>query len=292
MSDAKLFLKSIGVKVKNFENFAPAFIHSSYGNLNKLENYERREFLGDSILDFLAAEALLNKYPLENEGYLSKQRAAMISEDALLIYAKKINLEKYIKTRVSPIPKSIIADCMEALIGSIYLDSGIAECKKFFEKHIWTVFLKEIDIVDYKTILQEYYQGFSNKLISYKLISESGPSNDKTFVSGVYYEKDILLATGTGRSKALSEKAAAKKALAKLQTKESTDAWKTIFRLFTGFFEVSSRLPKKIKLASKRIQFRGTIACWKKEKAHCFVVCQKNRVRKISCWKHFMFTAH
>lgn len=273
MTDEKAFLKSIGVKVKNLKNFIPAFIHSSYGNLNKLPNYERREFLGDSILDFLAAEALLNKYPDENEGFLSKQRAAMISEDALLVYAKKINLDNYIKTRVSPIPKSIIADCMEALIGSIYLDSGIDNCRDFFNKYIWSVFLKEIDIIDYKTVLQEYYQGFSNKLISYKLISETGPSNDKVFVSGVYYEKDVLLATGTGRSKALSEKEAAKKALEKLQTKENINAWKIIFRLLTWLFKTSFRTPKEIKLIGKWVFFCGTPTFWKKEKTHSTFFC-------------------
>lgn len=215
----------IQYKFSNKRLLETSLTHSSYSNEHKTSGSvcnERLEFIGDSVLGFVCAELLYNKYPSKPEGELSKLRSALVCETALDKYAKNIELGKYLLLghgedlaggRERP---SILSDAFEALIAAIYLDGGIEEAKKFvlpflvdaIENDSTTHVLKR----DYKTILQEIAQQNPGEIIKYTVVSETGPDHNKCFTVNVYLNSN-LLASGLGKNKKEAEQDAACKAL-------------------------------------------------------------------------------
>ena len=213
--------KSINYKFKNNKLLETALTHTSYANENNVESYEKLEFLGDSILEFISSKYLYNTYENLSEGQLTKVRAQVVCEDSLKEVAKKHKFYEYI--RVSKSEKAnggnkktaIMADCVEALIAAIYFDGGLDLAEKFIIKNLKDAIeyaVKHIGMKDYKTVLQEKLQANGDVHIEYIIINEEGPDHDKTFTAEVKCNGKVL-AKGIGKSKKLAEMQAAKLAL-------------------------------------------------------------------------------
>lgn len=217
----KLF-KKLGIKPKDLKLYTTAFSHSSYANEHKAKkDYERLEFLGDAVLDLVAADYFYKRED-DPEGKMTKLRASYVCENALFEYSKDLNLTEYIKVghgeekEGGKYKKAIVADIFEALIGAIYIDLGYATARKVV-LNIIVPYIEDENVVffsDYKSTLQEYVQT-EQKSLSYDLIDESGPSHDKVFKVEVKID-EIVYGIGVGRSKKEAEQLAAKEAIEKL----------------------------------------------------------------------------
>lgn len=201
-----------------------AMTHSSYANEHRdqhIQNNERLEFLGDSILGLVSADYVFHRYPNVPEGQLTKMRAAVVCEKTLYEVAKELGLDRLLLLgkgeengggRRRP---SILADSVEALIGAIYLDGGLEPARAFILSFLpGKVDLAEQGMAfrDYKTALQEIVQKNRQETLHYHLSGESGPDHDKRFTVQVLLNRNIF-AEGTGRSKKEAEQMAAKAAL-------------------------------------------------------------------------------
>lgn len=196
-SDPKILIKSL--------------THKSYDSLN---NNEKIEFLGDRVLGLVIAKKLLEIYPDEREGILDKKFASLVNKRKCLEIAKKIELQKYIlvfnpKNKKIVIEDKVIADCLEALIGAIYLDKGINFVEKFilnlWNEHINASVITEIDA---KTKLQEYSLKMFKTLPIYRLVSNTGPRHKPLFKVSVKL-KNTRIFTADGSSKKDAEQNAA-----------------------------------------------------------------------------------
>jgi ribonuclease-3 len=221
MKIEKLFLR-LNIKPKKISLYVNALTHSSYANENnsKYKDNERLEFLGDAIINFLMANYLYQKNK-DNEGIMTKKRAQAVCVESLLIYAKEIQLKKYILLGKGEQKRyihnySIIADAFEALFGAIYLDLGFEEVQKTFYHIILPCLKKTINIIDFKTQLQELVQT-GKKNIFYKIVSEKGLAHEKEFVAEVYLENKCL-GQGIGKTKKAAEQKAAEKAFKKISS--------------------------------------------------------------------------
>lgn len=221
--------EEIGYKFKNPELLLEAVTHSSYTNemkINKRAHYERLEFLGDAVLELISSEFLYEKYPNVPEGGLSKKRASMVCESSLAICARSMNLGKYIffgkgeELAGGRERDSILADVTEAVLGAIYLDSGLEQARKYVNSHVLFELKEDELFVDNKTILQEMVQHITHdeKLV-YEVTSEDGPEHDKTFTVTVRLG-NMVLADGEGHTKKSAQQAAAYKAIKVLKNKE------------------------------------------------------------------------
>lgn len=213
----KIF-KRLGFNPTNVNLYYQAFTHTSYSNENpSFVSYERLEFLGDAILEFIVSEYLYKERHLE-EGVMTKMRASYVCEAALATYARDLKLEDDIKlggceSEIGP-NDTIMADVFEAFVAALYLDMGLQFTKEFVLNIVTKYMDKKIDFLhDYKSALQELVQT-GKKSVVYELVSESGPAHNKTFVSRVLVD-GIVLGEGTGSSKKSAEQMAAKMALSK-----------------------------------------------------------------------------
>jgi ribonuclease-3 len=217
--------KYFGLDFNDKDLLKTALTHSSYANENQTQSNERLEFIGDAVLDLLMGKFLFEKHKEFNEGDLTKQRAKNVCETALVEYAKECNLKKYLllgkgeeksggRNRVA-----LQADAFEALIGAVYMDKGLDETYKIFNKVVIPISLedREEDFVDYKSYLQELVQS-DKRTLEYKIIAEDGPSHDKKFTTRVYMD-EILMGEGNGKSKKIAEQNSAEMALKKLAMK-------------------------------------------------------------------------
>ena len=203
-------LDKLGITIKDQKIYDKALTHSSYTNEQGGENYERLEFLGDAVLQIIMSEYYYLNTDL-NEGEMSKERASYVCEIALATYARKINLQDYINVgegQKKDINNTIVADVFESLIAAIYLENGLDITKKFvYETVIPSVEAQEEFFGDYKSLLQELTQT-TKKNLEYILISETGPSHDKTFEIEVRID-GMLYGSGFGKSKKEAEQQAA-----------------------------------------------------------------------------------
>ena len=204
-----------------------ALTHSSFANeqkINKLKNYERLEFLGDAVLELVSSEFLFKENPQMPEGQLTKLRASMVCEPALAYCAKDIDLGSYMllgkgeETTGGRYRSSITSDVMEAIIGAIFLDGGIEEAKKYIYRFILSDLENKILFLDSKTILQEEIQKKKDAQLRYELVSENGPDHNKEFAVEAYLN-DVLIGSGSGRTKKAAEQQAAYEALLKMKGK-------------------------------------------------------------------------
>ena len=203
--------KKIGVKFKNKNLLIQSLTHKSFDMNN---NNEKIEFLGDRVLGLIIAKKLLENYPDEKEGVLDKKFASLVNKKTCLDIAKKINLEKYIKTfnpnnKKIKIEDKIISDSCEALIGAIYLEKGLNTVEKVI-LNLWQDDIKKsvITQIDAKTKLQEISLKIFKKLPTYKLISNTGPRHKPIFKVGVKLPNTKYFFS-TGKSKKDAEQNAA-----------------------------------------------------------------------------------
>ncbi|MDC0452669.1 ribonuclease III [Candidatus Pelagibacter sp.] len=203
--------KKINVKFKNLDLLIQSLTHKSF---DTKKNYEKMEFLGDRVLGLVIAKKLLETYPDEKEGILDKKFASLVNKNTCLEIAKKINLEKYILTfnpnnKKIKIEDKIISDSCEALIGSIYLEKGLATAEKVI-LDLWknNIIDSIITQIDAKTKLQELSLKNFKKLPIYKLISNTGPRHKPSFKVGVKLPNTKYF-FGLGKSKKDAEQNAA-----------------------------------------------------------------------------------
>ncbi|MCR5344011.1 MAG: ribonuclease III [Butyrivibrio sp.] len=216
---------SIGYHFKDKNLLLQALTHSSYANeqkINKRGDYERLEFLGDAVLELVSSDYLYMKYPDKKEGEMTKMRASMVCEPALAYCAAEIHLEKYLilgkgeEATGGRHRESIIADVMEAIIGAIYLDSGIDAARAHIEKFILNNPEEKQIFYDSKSVLQEIVQRDSALELRYEICGEKGPEHDKIFEAAVYVG-DKKLGEGSGRTKKSAEQKAAYQAILELK---------------------------------------------------------------------------
>ncbi|MCM1570189.1 MAG: ribonuclease III [Roseburia sp.] len=226
-NNMQLLEERIGYHFKESGLLKQALTHSSYSNeqkINKNQNYERLEFLGDAVLELVSSEFLFREHAELPEGELTKLRASMVCEPALAFCARDIELGKFMRLgRGEEITggrnrDSITSDGMEAVIGAIYLDGGMEPAKAFINRFILSDLENKQLFYDSKSNLQEVVQGKLKKEVSYRLIEENGPEHDKIFVIEVFVEEECL-GRGLGRTKKAAEQQAAYQALLLLKDK-------------------------------------------------------------------------
>jgi len=203
--------KKLRLKFTDQKIFIKSLTHKSY---DSGENNEKIEFLGDRVLGLVIAKRLLEIYPEEKEGVLDKKFASLVNKKKCLEVAKNLELEKYIlvfnpKNKKIMIEDKVIADCLEALIGAIYLDKGLTVTEKFilrlWKQHISASIITQIDA---KTKLQELSLKFFKILPIYKLISNTGPRHKPLFKVAVKL-KNTKFFNANGNSKKDAEQNAA-----------------------------------------------------------------------------------
>ena len=202
MSTANLERK-LKLKFNDQKILIKSLTHKSFDSKN---NNEKIEFLGDRVLGLVIAKKLLEIYPEEREGILDKKFASLVNKKKCLEIAKKIELEKYIlifnpKKKNITIEDKVVADCLEALIGAIYLDKGLNFTEKFI-LNLWSehIIASVVTQIDAKTKLQEYSLKVFKVLPIYKLISNTGPRHKPLFKVAVKL-KDTTFFTAEGTSK-------------------------------------------------------------------------------------------
>ena len=197
-----------------------ALTHSSYANertINRCDNYERQEFLGDAVLELISSEHLFALHPEMPEGDLTKLRAAMVCEPTLAARARNIGLDEYMRLGRGEEATggrqrdSIISDICEALIGGIYLDGGIENARRFILDHILTEEVPDPEVVDAKSELQVRVQAVG-KTVTYEVVGESGPDHAKVFDVNCIISGHIA-GSGQGKTKKSAQQAAARDAL-------------------------------------------------------------------------------
>ena len=199
--------------------------HSSYTNevnISRLESNERLEFLGDAVLELVTSEFLFQTYQNYPEGELTKLRASLVCEPALAFAARAIDIGRYLslgkgeEATGGRLRDSITSDALEAVIGAIYLDSGIEAAREFVLRFILNDIESKQLFSDSKTNLQEIVQGTSRGAIVYTLVSEQGPDHNKVFTVQLNIGGKIA-GEGTGRTKKAAEQLAAYQAICALR---------------------------------------------------------------------------
>ena len=213
--------KKLKLKFKDQNILLKSLTHKSYDSVN---NNEKIEFLGDRVLGLIIAKKLLEIYPEEKEGILDKKFASLVNKKKCLEIAKNIELEKYIlvlnpKNKRITIEDKVVADCLEALIGAIYLDKGLNFTEKFI-LNLWSehITASVITPIDGKTKLQEYSLKIFKTLPIYKLISNTGPRHKPLFKVAVKLMNSKFF-TAQGSSKKDAEQNAASLCLESLLKK-------------------------------------------------------------------------
>lgn len=192
---------------------------------------ERFEFLGDAVLDLTLSAELMRRFPNDPEGGLSKKRASLVNEDTLASLAREMKLDELVRLgrgeqKTGGVTKPrILASCLEAVLGAIFIDGGysaaVSATDKVFSQRLVDVATSSIDFHhDFKTRLQELVQELHRATPVYKIEAESGPDHDKKFAVSVRVA-DQILATGSGKSKKSAEQDAAREALEKLAENSS-----------------------------------------------------------------------
>ena len=203
--------KKLKLKFNDQKILEKSLTHKSYDSSN---NNEKFEFLGDRVLGLIIAKKLLEIYPEEKEGILDKKFASLVNRNKCLEIAKKIELEKYIlvfnpKNKKIIIEDKVVADCLEALVGAIYLDKGLNFSEKFI-LNLWSDHISAsiITQIDAKTKLQEHSLKFFKTLPVYKLVSNTGPRHKPLFKVAVKLQNTKFF-VAQGKSKKDAEQNAA-----------------------------------------------------------------------------------
>ncbi len=222
--DFTKFEEILGITFKNKALLTQAFTHRSYLNEHRdieMGHNERLEFLGDAVIELIVTEYLYAKYPDKTEGELTSYRSALVKAETLSEAASKIGMNDFLllsKGEAKDLGRArqiILANTIEALIGSIFLDQGYDIAKYFISKNIFFLIDKIIEDqmwLDAKSKFQERAQDKEGETPLYKTVKEEGPDHDKKFTVGVFIHNEKV-AEGEGKSKQEAEQEAAKVAL-------------------------------------------------------------------------------
>lgn len=207
---------------KNQNLLKQALTHRSWVNENDKNNgtNERLEFLGDAVLEFIVSKTIYEKFPAEEEGYLTALRANLVNTKNLSEVATKLKIGDMIYLSKGEIEgggrtnSSLLADTIEAIIGALYIDSGIETAEKFVQENILIDVDKKskLPLKDPKSLLQEKVQAQGLQAPKYQIVSENGPDHNKEFIVEVVVNGKMQ-GTGVGKSKSEAEQDAASNAL-------------------------------------------------------------------------------
>ena len=218
----------LGVRVRNVEFYREALIHKSAVKLyNVSRSNERLEFIGDAILNMVITKHIYNKFPEENEGFLTKYRMKIVSGKMLSELAKKLGFQNHIRMNKKAMKQNwnyndrLLEDAFEATIGALYLDMGLFHATKWILGQLKDIFESTEILKDtnYKDMLMRYTQSIPIELPTYNVTEQTGPDHKKLFTVKVYLEKDgelTFYGEGTAKIKKQAEQAAAQHALNKL----------------------------------------------------------------------------
>ena len=220
------FEEALGHAFKDRTLLERALTHSSFANeaprSRPVADNETLEFLGDSILNFLVAEMLLEELPDAREGVLSKARSQLVSETHFAEVARRLGVGNVLRLAPSELraggrlKESLLADAFEAVVAAVYRDAGMDRARevvrRFFRDDVAAMDPLEISFRDHKTALQELLQSRGKPLPVYRLVSESGPDHEKSFVFEVECE-GAGRAVGEGATKKEAQRRAAKELL-------------------------------------------------------------------------------
>ena len=220
--------KKLNLNFKNKSTLENVFIHRSF--LNEHKNYhlpsnEKLEFLGDSVLSLITSVYLYKKYPLLKEGDYTEIKAAIVRTESLAEAASSLNLGDYLSLsrgqarELGRKNKNILADCFEAMIAAIFIDSSFEKAYQFVLNYLFTDRLDHIIknklYLSPKSRLQEYTQAKFKITPDYKVLEEKGPEHDRIFQVEVQI-RGKRYSLGVGKSKKEAEEDAARKTLEKL----------------------------------------------------------------------------
>jgi ribonuclease-3 len=220
--------ESLGLSFREESLLEQAFAHLSYLNENPgfaTPSNERLEFLGDAILNLIVAEKLYEEFPELPEGELTEIRASLVCRDTLAELASSLKLGDWLllgrgeETSGGRAKASNLANAMEALIGALYLDQGLARARRFILRQLKPE-LERIEAgqtpLNYKALVQEFIQGQKRPTPVYRLVDATGPDHSKQFTAEILVGGEPL-GRGTGRSRKTAESQAARAAWEKLR---------------------------------------------------------------------------
>ncbi|MGH2583183.1 MAG: ribonuclease III [Anaerolineales bacterium] len=227
------FAKRLALDVKDPHIITRALTHRSYVNEHPeaLEDNERLEFLGDAVLDFVVGAWLYNHFPEMSEGEMTRLRAALVSTERLGEFGAKIQIGKALRMGHGEEEsggrkrKAMLCNAFEALVGALYLDSGVAAVEKFVNPLLTQAVIdirKGQTERDPKSMLQEWVQARGQGSPNYRIVAESGPDHNKYFVVEVIVNGRTL-GRGEGPSKQAASKVAARETLRMLDTTGRTE---------------------------------------------------------------------
>lgn len=223
--------RTLGYSFKNTRLLETALSHRSFTNENghgNTESNERLEFLGDSVLDMLVSEHLYRDFPKATEGELTRKKSAIVSRSFLAAKGKKLDLGNYILYAREAFPPrnrgkdTIISNSLEAIIGAIYLDSGIEAAREFIYRHFFKSGRAELsfdNLQEAKNRLLHLTQVQFRCQPSYRIVETTGPEHAKQFHCEVSV-RGIVCGRGMGLNKKEAEKKAARQALQRLPEME------------------------------------------------------------------------
>ena len=228
MADLDSLQQALGITFKDLSLLQQALVHRSYLNENPnfgLPSNERLEFLGDAILGLIVAEKLYQEFPHFAEGELTRFRGALVCKETLSRLALSRGLGDYLylsqgehmsEGRLKP---TNLTGALEAVIGAVFLDQGLAVTKdlllKLLDGEFKRIKAEGVD-TDYKSRLQEVVQARHRLTPIYRVVETTGPDHAKRFTVEAI-AGDIILGRGSGRGKRSAEMAAARSALERLE---------------------------------------------------------------------------
>ena len=206
-----------------------ALTHSSfvneYGGADEPSDNERLEFLGDAVVDLVAADLLYNRYPHLAEGGLTQLRAALVKTESLAKLAEQVQVGDYLRFGIGEERsggrerRSTLCRAFEAVIGAIYLDRGLTVAARFLTPLLLALLDEVLDKrlhLDARSELHERLQARRQPAPQYRVSGTSGPEHDKRFCVEVG-SGDEALGSGVGKSKRAAAQAAARDALLRLE---------------------------------------------------------------------------
>tara|TARA_B100001121_G_C18664317_1_gene610551 strand:+ start:395 stop:1060 length:666 start_codon:yes stop_codon:yes gene_type:complete len=209
----KEFETTLKYNFKNKNLLHKALTHKSYDNN---VNNEKLEFLGDRVLGLIISKTLLDKYPKEKEGIIDKKFANLVNKKTCIDIAKQLNIKKFLYLgssykNLERTADKIESDCLEAIVGAIYEDTGLKSSEKFI-LNFWKPYINKsiITIIDSKTKLQEFSLKKFKVLPKYTFFKKTGPQHNPLFKTVVEIPNSKKI-SGTGSSKKKAQQDAAAK---------------------------------------------------------------------------------
>lgn len=221
IANTKAVERIIGYVFNDKSILQRAITHAGYSNLKGLEaeNYQRMEYLGDALLDFVVADELFKKYPQFDEGILTKLRANVVSKTPLAKIIDNTQISNYIlyDKNTTALSTKLKSDIFEAIVAAIYLDSnGLKAPRMFILKYLKALIAEELekDVSDYKTILYEFASK-NKREVKFDLVEMSGPPHDLVFEYNVFVDGEML-GNAKGKTKREAQQKCSRQALEKL----------------------------------------------------------------------------